>query len=337
MGFESLSLHRRALLSACIPGLAIVSGCTDILDDSGDGTDSEELTDRHLSAKGFSVENVPIQGLSMARDLKQELQSQLPVEQDKLIIHHPADTIMINSDEVAEGEVIGILENSNVDTGSAQAISHDDEKLLESWQLLMENRFEEVEMNNTSIEQLPSDADSDIEIVYSVDQEKLVDELLAVGFADIWIHYPHEENFDIESILTYREISDVGEVNELEVGGFGIPIHIADEAVELFVNSLQAAGFDQPESWGTQACAAPHVPPLSQPPEDGWGHCLGLSVENSKQAAYPVNSNLGQMFVGDNPSFVDHPQIQLLVRERRMSRALRTFLLYGPLPTFLSQ
>lgn len=334
---DSPSMRRtylRGLVAAGGLSATGVAGCIE-LDDIVD--ESDGLEHRQLSATGFTVEDIGLQSFDHSRELHTELQNELPIEAGDMIVQYLTDSVMIVTDTVSEDDVISALEDTDVDASTAEIIPHDDEGRLEAWQQTMEDRFATLAMDNATTNVRSGDDDADAEVAYPPEQEALVDELLTVGYTETWIMFPDGESYGIETVLTHHDISDTTEVSEA-TSGYQFGFTIKDESVDLFIDSMQAAGFDEHESWGGQACDAPShdVQTLPDIPDEGWGHCLGFSRDNINWIAYPINPNLGQNFAGDDPYFANAPAINIQFNHIHVSKLFRVALEHGPLPTVLN-
>ncbi len=152
------------------------------------------------------------------------------------------------------------------------------------------------------------------------------------GAVQVIAHYPTEDSWAEMSVLDGQtDIDTISSVRQSDSGGWEAPVTVTNAHAPTFVDRLQEAGFDQQEAWGTGACDFPNEDPTQERPENGWGYCLMIVQDGEVLSGYPVNPNLGQEFVGDDPSFVDSPTFTISVTERSDAEEVRFNLQEGAL------
>lgn len=164
-------------------------------------------------------------------------------------------------------------------------------------------------------------------------RENLLAAMADRGAVEVVAHYPHNGSWAETPLLDgQRDIDSIDPVQQGDDGNWEAPVTVTDEHAPVFVDRLQKAGFDESDAWGSQACDYPIGDDAPQErPDEGWGYCWFVIQDGQILSGYPVNPNLGQNFVGDNPTFLDSPTFVISVTERSDAEEVRFNLLEGAL------
>ncbi len=290
--------------------------------------------------QGLTAEDVSITSGDQADEVTQTLTSALNITERDVRIDTPDGTVEVFEPNVSEGQFRNALQSAGLsDFSIRDGVTSETRSLIVD---VLSNRIDAIGFGGANVRSFTTaGGESFIEVE---SPGRTVDELRDVigdrGVVDVVMHYPGDDGYEEQIALQQDEIGDIGTVQfNDQRQQYEVPVTVASDHVDEFIDLMQEGGFDQPGGWGS--CEYPvDLPEDEQPPqerpEDGWGHCLLIVQDGEILSGYGVNQNLGEEFQDPQRQFAIDPTFVISVSDPNEAQEVRINLEEGALAAQLN-